>query len=252
MSDLYEIVINLLAAVLGGVIFALWRTVRIRLLFRGDRAFWQPFLTEPFHVVIAEFLSKEVKEFEMAGLTGLGEVHALVDLLSRFSNAQLPTGLNLKVPNESSSAILSDNLIILGGPDVNSAALKVKDAHISSVAVERDVMDQNFILDLETSKTYAPSKETKRVSGKNVDVVRDYGLIIRAKNPFNPKRNILVISGAYGYGVIAGVQVCLEKAAELHKMHPEGFEAIVKYSMTEGPPGITEIETMRPLTKPKS
>jgi hypothetical protein len=119
--------------------------------------------------------------------------------------------------------------------------------HIGSVTVERDVNNRNIIVDSKTNETHSPNMKTQRVSGKNVDVGTDYGLIIRVKNPFNPKRNILMISGAYGYGVVAGIQVCIAQASELHKKYPHGFEAIVEYSMTEGPPGIAKIKTERSL-----
>jgi hypothetical protein len=181
VSDIHEIALNLLAAILGGVIFALWKRVRIRFLFRATRALWQPLLTKPFHVVIAEFLSDDVKNFEMTGLTGLGEVHAIVDMISRFSDAQLPTGLSLSTPSHLSPAMLSDNLIILGGPDVNKAAFSVKNARISSVAIERDAKERNIVVDQQTGITYEPSRTPARVSGKNLDVVWDYGIIIRAK-----------------------------------------------------------------------
>jgi hypothetical protein len=39
----------------------------------------------------------------------------------------------------------------------------------------------------------------------------DYGIIIRARNPFNRRKGIIVIAGAYGYGTWGGVRLALDE-----------------------------------------
>jgi hypothetical protein len=77
---------------------------------------------------MTEFLSDEVRNFEPSGLTGLGELYALIQLISRLSQIHLPWDLAITTHSQSSPDMLSENLIILGGPDVNTAALAVQDA----------------------------------------------------------------------------------------------------------------------------
>ena len=208
-------------------------------------------MQEPCSVIIAEWLGDEMRDYDMAGFTGLGEVNALTEMLNRLSEAQLGTRVALTTQSQSSPAVIYENLVILGGPDVNSAALKIKNTGISGVAIERDSNDENVVRDLVKAIQYKPSRETDHVS--NVDIVRDYGIIIRARNPFRSDRAILLIAGAYGYGVIAGMQVCVKNADRFKRFlrqHPDGFECIVSYSMTERPPGISRIEMLRPLSEP--
>jgi hypothetical protein len=253
MSGARDVALNLLAALLGALLLALWRRVHVRLRYRASRAFWLPLLRPPCHIVLAEFHSDTIHNFELAGLTGLGEFYSVVRMISEFSGSQLPTNLPLSTEGQSSPEMLTENLIILGGPDVNAFALKMMNASIASVAIVRNQQDKNIVVDLDSGVEYGPSVSSATVSGKDVDVIRDYGLIIRTKNPFNARREVLIISGAYGYGVIAGMQVCLEEASLLQDFlsrNSEGLECIVSYSITDSPPGLANIELIRPLRAP--
>jgi hypothetical protein len=245
--------INLAAALVGLVALEVWRRTRVWYLFRASRAFWQPLLKKPARVFVAEFLSSEIRTYELAGLTGLGELYAVVHMLSRFSEARLPRDLPITTFSQSSPTMLAENLIILGGPDVNQVSMKVENAEIYTIRSVRGENNQNMLVDSMTNTEYKSTVETVRVSGREVEVVRDYGLIVRARNPFNPKRSILMLVGAYGYGIVAAADVCLENAQTLEtflKGAEHGFECLVSYSMTGGPPGLSKIEFIRALSPP--
>ncbi|MBT0770880.1 hypothetical protein KIH74_18215 [Kineosporia sp. J2-2] len=91
MSGVDDVVLNLLAALIGAGFVAGWRWLRVQFRYRSARRFWRPLLQHPTHVVIAEFLSDDARDFEMAGLTGLGELHSMVELLDGLARADLPT-----------------------------------------------------------------------------------------------------------------------------------------------------------------
>jgi hypothetical protein len=56
------------------------------------------------------------------------------------------------------------------------------------------------IFDITNQKLYRPLKD-----GDNV--LTDCGVIIRAPNPFNPKKTVVILCGSYGYGTWAAVQL---------------------------------------------
>ncbi|MBT0770881.1 hypothetical protein KIH74_18220 [Kineosporia sp. J2-2] len=107
-----------------------------------------------------------------------------------------------------------------------------------------------MIRDHRANTVHKPSRTKQLVSGGNIDVIHDYGIVVRARNLYNPASHVLLIAGAYGYGTIAGVQICMEKADELYRfMQANGgeFECLISFSMTGSPPGLSQIEMIRPL-----
>lgn len=55
------------------------------------------------------------------------------------------------------------------------------------------------ILDINNEKLYQPVKDGDKV-------LADCGVIIRAPNPFNPAKTVVILCGSYGYGTWAAVQ----------------------------------------------
>jgi hypothetical protein len=250
VGDAKDLLINLLAALIGIILAQAWRQARRRVKYRASRAFWAPFLASPSHILISEVLSDEMRIYEMSGLTGLGEVHSLIQMMTKFTDARMYTDMRVATPTQSAESVMNENLILLGGPDVNSATVRVVEALNPSLVVARDEADKNIVLDRLTDTIYRPELSSVSVSGRRLDRVHDYGIILRTKNPFNAGRHILLLMGAYGYGTLAAVQACLDEAKELevHSQRLEGqFECLVSYSMSGGPPGLVKIESVRKL-----
>jgi hypothetical protein len=57
---------------------------------------------------------------------------------------------------------------------------------------------------VEREKVYQPSKD-----GDNI--LTDCGVIIRAPNPFEPTKQVILLCGSYGYGTWAAVQLAQDK-----------------------------------------
>jgi len=85
-------------------------------------------------------------------------------------------GLNVKLDTEARTEDLQQNLIIIGGPVVNTVTAKIN----SRLPVRFD-KDKNWDIYSSISKKSYHSDET--------------GIIVKAKNPFNPKKFILLVAG---------------------------------------------------------
>ena len=92
------------------------------------------------------------------------------------------TKLNVLLDTEAGSEALSDNLILIGGPVVNSIAHQVNDK-----LPIRFELDNTIRSDI-SGKLYT-SDET--------------GIVVKAANPFNPRKFILVIAGKRNQGTRA-------------------------------------------------
>jgi hypothetical protein len=148
---------------------------------------------------------------EPTGLVGGGDALALRELSSYFSKMGLKqfnvvyvdeAGLNRK-----------DNLILLGGPDTNEVT---KDA-LELIDPRVRIVDPGPGCPVEVHDL-APSWSTDEIGTNKVSSTRkyrpkpeiDYGIIIRARNPFNPGKTLIIFAGAYGYGTWGGVHLALE------------------------------------------
>jgi len=60
------------------------------------------------------------------------------------------------------------------------------------------------ILDISSKKLYQPMKDGDKI-------LTDCGIIIRASNPFNPDKTVVILCGSYGYGTWAAVDYAKSK-----------------------------------------
>jgi DNA-binding transcriptional ArsR family regulator len=84
--------------------------------------------------------------------------------------------LNVKLDTEARTEDLQKNLILVGGPIINTVTAKIN----SRLPVRFDSKSNWDVVSRVSGKTY-PTDET--------------GIIVKIKNPFNPKKQILLIAG---------------------------------------------------------
>ncbi|RJQ21465.1 S-layer protein [Candidatus Woesearchaeota archaeon] len=89
---------------------------------------------------------------------------------------RVPRGLRVRLDTEVRSEDLQGNLVLIGGPVVNLVMGKIN----AQLPVYFDPKSNNAIV--------------SRVSGKKYHG-DECGLIVKAKNPFNPKKWVLVVAG---------------------------------------------------------
>jgi hypothetical protein len=55
----------------------------------------------------------------------------------------------------------------------------------------------------------------------------DYGLLVKARNPFNPRTSILIIAGSSGYGTWAGTRLITEPSTlDITAASGDSFECV--------------------------
>jgi hypothetical protein len=77
----------------------------------------------------------------------------------------------------------------------------------------------------------------------------DRGLLVRAANPFNERKSVLVIAGSFGYGTWAGARLAIEDTFLKRPMvaAQTPFECLFETDVVGEAPQATKITLMRPL-----
>jgi hypothetical protein len=101
------------------------------------------------------------------------------------------------------------NLVLLGGMDTNQVTMDA----MGLIKPNLTIFDPGPGIRMEVHDL-APEREVasddtgaipRRIYRASTEV--DYGIIIRARNPFNPKRAVIIVAGAYGYGTWGGIHL---------------------------------------------
>jgi len=100
------------------------------------------------------------------------------------------------------------------------------------------------VLDSTTGKQYRPERLRDRGS------FSDYGIVVLAPNPFNPKTHVLVVAGLYGYGSWAGARLVTQEEFARNDLVVSGtpFEAMFTVDVVDQTPQHVSLVTMRPLS----
>ena len=98
---------------------------------------------------------------------------------------------------------LQENLIVIGGADNNPIAGKVLERPECPIEPGNSSMNEVDFRSRVTGRRYGPERDA---SG---ECVYDYGAIVRAPNPFNPDKKVLLLFGCFGFGTwAAGRHAC--------------------------------------------
>jgi hypothetical protein len=118
----------------------------------------------------------------------------------------------------------NDNLIVVGGLDVNEVTDDLLTRLKCTVTIARDEFDRNFVEDLIHRQRWVMTS-----TGKDI---WDYGIVVRAPSPYRKGKFVVVLAGVYGYGCMAAAYVAInatKRMADLTREYPRGFECIVSY-----------------------
>jgi len=103
--------------------------------------------------------------------------------------------INVRLDTETKERDLKENLIVIGGPIVNSVTGKLNKHLPIYFAPDKNIYSK-------ISKTSYSSDET--------------GLIVKAKNPFNPEKAVLVVAGKRYSGTRAAITAFLKGFREIY------------------------------------
>jgi hypothetical protein len=194
---MYDLFINLLAQIIWavlGVVGAVIYYIVLRIL--PKRRLWR--LKNPKETIICISASTTTFTGEYyRRATGIGQLRALAvitpSLKTAYRNIKIE---NILLSDEQLGTKIENDLILLGGPK-NNPATKLLLEKLKDICFI-DQTDEYICWRYQAAENYY------RATIESSKVKRDYGLIIRVKNPFSTKGStVCLLSGGHTYGVIA-------------------------------------------------
>jgi hypothetical protein len=239
---LFQIALGFFPAVVAFALGVLWRRSRKAIVFFRARRFWRPVISDDLQIVLGGF--GDLRGFEASGLIGRGDVLAMNELVAYFQK------IGYGAPRVSyadelgyyalTGKSLRSNMIIIGGPDVNSIARDVLDrinlgvdfaAEEIEIGESSSIRGQRSRFKLSSGKRFSHFFTIERNNNHDILVIRDlaaphdeggptiycpsikngktlidYGVVARAPNPFDPDKSVVFLAGAYGYGTWGAVR----------------------------------------------
>jgi len=252
----------ILGPVVGALLTILYQKLRNIIGFLPSRRIIRGLIDKDHKVSIA-IASIGLKEFKLIKEKGTSKLPGNVNLISVYDAlgaAYLQDNISelfkkTKVKIYSSYAFQSydQNIITIGGSSVNN---------ITYSLMEDRKIDQRFrIIYPDHYATDIFEGEEIRFNAKirNVDesIVEDYGFIIMAKSPFNPKKKVCVLAGLWPYGTYGAIySIVNPKDTGLYKgwkglrNKKNGFFAAIRISVAEENPGVPSLVYIREIDSP--
>ena len=167
---------------------------------RHLRKVWKlPRSTERIQIVAASLKRQATLSYSRPA-TGLGELTASFYVSESLTLAyrRLDRRMFISLSHEFPSSLLKGTLICLGGPRHNEVTRLL--TRYCKPRYHYELTNGTAVVDTETGKRYLPDM-------KSPDLRRDYALVYRMQNPFNPDSAAFILSGAHTYGVSAAGKI---------------------------------------------
>ncbi len=260
MSFVTQTIIQLTVGLIAFLAGFFIQRIRTTWAYFRARRFWRPLLRRDLALVLGDgFPSLET--FEATNMIGRGDLVASYELTSHFSRMGFrrlqPVFADKTVGAGLTGQPLQRNLIILGGPDANvisHACLTGMRLNYTLVWPDRDNAQDERSPDIswalprlvpaeaseQANSFFSPSREGN-------EIVQDYGVIIRSRNPLLPwdakpfsvkhGKRVVIIYGCYGYGTLAAVLYAqTPEFLKLIKNSRDDVECIVSCRVIMGTP----------------
>lgn len=204
MGQITNVIIGLATALIGYIVGRLWQRLVDWLPYRRARLFFGPVMKGELQIVTSRFRASSFPD----GLVGGGDALALREISTFFNKIGFKRFETVYVDER----ILDrrKNLVLLGGLDTNQVTMDA----ISLVNTSLTISDPGPGIKMEVHDLAADDicAEGELEGEPPIRKFRatetvDYGIVIRTRNPFNPRTAIIIIAGAYGYGTWAGSEI---------------------------------------------
>jgi hypothetical protein len=207
------------------------------------KRFWAPTAKTSAVIVLGRF---DKPEWEPSGLLGVGDVQALTSLNQHLRDLYIETPA-IKYDDELRGADLGrSTLIILGGPDANKVNGELAEALSTGYRLVHDDRKGIIVVDDLSDAQFAPSYD------KEGNVVIDYGIVVRAPNPFGARekgRYAYSFAGCFGFGTQTAVDCATDHRFLNAELVVAGapIECLVRATVADSTPRRREIVSIRRL-----
>lgn len=235
---------------------AAWLAARTRVLRRAKQerreptadAPRQPHARMPWSELLEPDLTIVVSVFgltdEPSGRMGVGCAFGLIELLRHLDQigARQPKIIKIADGDQVTDDFRRNTLILLGGPARNTVTF---DAMRRLPLTHRFSQPITTIRDTQTEQEYSYSPTLLGPAHGT-----DYGLFIKARNPFNPRTSVLIIAGSSGYASWAGTRLITEPSAlDAAAASGSSFECVFATDVLDRNPQATEALVVRTLNE---
>ncbi|MVT11398.1 nucleotide-binding protein [Chitinophaga tropicalis] len=236
ISDLEGIILatydssdNDLSSSLGPACYLISQTIKdtFQIQKSATTSFWKSYMGNNYHIVIGRF--QEFQNFEPTGFLAVGDARGLSDICAYLESigSKVP---QIEYADKMNGDFLGNDLIIIGGPDANELCKATISRLNLTIKFGNPEKYEVSFRNNETGDRFVP----KIINNK---VQKDFGVIIKAPNPFNPKRNAVLLFGAFGYGTWAAIKYATSLDFLENKIVSEQyFECIVETEVVKDTP----------------
>jgi hypothetical protein len=253
MTLIQETGIQLITVFIAFVLGVLLDRIRLEWAQFTAPKFWRPLLRRDLTIVLGDGFP-ELQGFEASDVVGRGDLAGSYEITTRFAamgrsfRRLQPVFADKMIGSDPSGTGLRKNLVVLGGKDANS--LTEACLRQLNCTFELQWLDGPAIDAPKATEVSEPEQKTPQVPELQPTIyaedglpnfrpimsdgllLRDYGVIIRATNPFLPEdakdKSVVIIYGCYGYGTLGAVLYSHEPAF-LHRVQDtnEDIECVV-------------------------
>lgn len=249
LTIVIQVLIGLVTTFIGFVIGSAWQMSHRRLSYWRARRFWRPFLASDIKVVIGKF--NEFSGFEASGFVGMGDMQAAAEVVALFDDLGFRRSghtLNIVYHDQLAGDLYGANLVCIGGPDANKVTDRILERLRQTIKTGDPKLHEISLHDAETGKSYAPKAELDG-EGRRV-ITLDYGLLIKASNPFDSHSRVVIFSGCFGYGTWSGVKLTRMREFLRFPLVSQGasLECLYKVEVVEDTPLKPEVILIRQIS----
>jgi hypothetical protein len=182
----FEIVVNLLASVILLILGYSFERFRKYFKTRSIRHIWRPFLnSKNVSLILSTRLGPYPRSIPRISLL---EMQGYVNISKRLSSVGIE--ISLKDSQVRLNEIKDKDLIVLGGPIANNVSNEIWELISPNIP---------FSLEIENQVLYMADKKYEPIIGNREKFIKDYGIVIRQPQPFNPERTLLFCMGCHGF-----------------------------------------------------
>lgn len=157
-------------------------------------------LTTPDNVKICVSASESVDTGKYSRpSTGIGQARSLAVVAPNLTRGWRSINLQqILFPSQLQGHDLETDLILIGGPRTNSWTQRA----LELLADSLDVGQEGWVISAGRRQFEGEAAEG--------DVAVDYGLVVRAANPFSPGHRVVILSGSHTYGTVGAARFAVE------------------------------------------
>jgi hypothetical protein len=179
-------------------------------------------------VCLASSASTDTGEYTRFA-SGIGQISALGIITPSLSQAYGEfDSANVRLSHDSLNHRIEDDVIALGGPKNNSLARDVLERLALRLPVS---MDEHQVI---RWREYDGSISEYEARIADHVVKEDYGVIIRAENPYRPGRTLILLCGSHTFGVTAAARYFVNEYQKLRHWRAGEFVTVVKTVVRDG------------------